>query len=589
MGVDFCAILKYEGPTERVRQAIDRLEQEPPGEFDELVWAAAAERYFWGDVPSNSVCWSPPDDWETPCPRPELPDLSHWLRLRAGVSLAFGPDAIVFYSLLRVASIDHATTITRSLLDILAELNRRFHVTECWVTGDYHSLYHNVLNAMPFDEAVKEIEPGQDEVPHIDDIEIDFGAECFRFDEGIIPPPRPRSWPPMPDRSPRPKKSLWAVEPLTADALETLVHELLWETGSKQRKAARELARRGAAAREAVPVLIQALRKRRPDVRLAAVRALEKIGDPQARRALQALVQKDPDADVRVAAQNAQAALADDPGEAIAELLARESDERRQKTLMYDLGKLGSGAKSAQDVLLRLIVEDESLDIRLQAAQVLWLAGVDLSALPALRVALSDPGFSVRAWAARALLTLGDEAGVAVEDLIAATFEEKPPDGDVDDVGDHHDVRKAVAWALLAIGLETNEYVRPFLRDTDPIRRRAAAELLGRMRVAVTIPDLTALLNDPDESVRWAAAQALVRFDEDVPEVVAFLEGELLSENDDQQCEAVRSLGLLGKRAESTLVHLDAMRSNGDWSISNNAEWAWRRVKRLATEEPRDG
>jgi HEAT repeat protein len=104
------------------------------------------------------------------------------------------------------------------------------------------------------------------------------------------------------------------------------------------RTAAAALERLGAAARDAVPLLVQTAESRvAPDVRIAALRVLAAVGSPAAEPAVPVL----------------SAALAD-------------PDDRIRREAAMGLGRLGPGARSAVEALCRART-DPSLSVQ-QAA-----------------------------------------------------------------------------------------------------------------------------------------------------------------------------------------------------------------------------
>jgi HEAT repeat protein len=153
---------------------------------------------------------------------------------------------------------------------------------------------------------------------------------------------------------------------------------------------------------------------------------------------------------------------------------------------------------------------------------------VDVSAVPMLRDALSDPDWCVRRLAAPLLGRVRDraasqamlaalgssDAGVREMGALALGFAD-----DTSSVAplvqrlrdDVPRVRATAAWALGSI--EGREVVRPLidaLRDSDPMVRASVAFALGEVEDATAIPALTDLLkSDRDPEVRRAAALAL--------------------------------------------------------------------------------
>jgi len=148
----------------------------------------------------------------------------------------------------------------------------------------------------------------------------------------------------------------------------------------------------------AVEPLIAALKDE--DVRMRAVEALGKIGDP---RAVEPLI----------------AAL-------------KDQDERMRKWAAEALGQIGD-PRAVEPLIAAL----KDQDVRMRAVEALGKIG-DPRAVEPLIAALNDRDERVRKWAAEALGKIGDPR--AVEPLIAALRDQ------------NRDVRRASVWALGEIG-----------------------------------------------------------------------------------------------------------------------------------------
>ena len=154
--------------------------------------------------------------------------------------------------------------------------------------------------------------------------------------------------------------------------------------------------------------------------------------------------------------------------------------------------------------------------------------GIDATAVPLLRAALSDADWCVRRLAAPVLGRSRDAAAIqamlaalAASDAatremgaLALGFAEDPRSiaplvARLRD--DSPRVRATAAWALGEI--ETREAVRPLidaLADADAMVRESVAHALGEIEDAAAVPALTDLLkSDRESAVRRAAARAL--------------------------------------------------------------------------------
>jgi HEAT repeat protein len=280
---------------------------------------------------------------------------------------------------------------------------------------------------------------------------------------------------------------------------------------------------------EVVPALIETLAHHDALVRWRATQALAQIG-PDAKEAVPALIQalQDENSVVRGNAANALGMIGVEAREAVQPLIAALGDSdffvRKSGTAMIALGKIGPAAREAVPFLIQELKAPDSAT-RTSAAEA--LAGIGpaaVDAAPALADALKDQNARVRVRASIALAKIGPRATAAVPALIQA----------LSDNLDWLSPREYAARALGEIGPEAGEAVPALTRvltesdaaaEAKPASTRerwrgyhaqmraAAAEALGKIgpEAKEAVPVLREALEDKDEGVRQAAAEALQR------------------------------------------------------------------------------
>jgi HEAT repeat protein len=267
------------------------------------------------------------------------------------------------------------------------------------------------------------------------------------------------------------------------------------------RRAAQALGRFGPDAKEAVPLLVQALQSPSTEVREFAVDALGRIGlEPQT--VVSAIV-----------------AEADLPPEHInyAPLAAFRRLAARA------LGRFGAAATAAVPMLEKALQNEDPL-YRVQAALALWKISQHPQAIPVLRAALKQNESETAFEAVLAVAEIGAGAKAAAPDLIEALNHPDP------------DVRRAAASALVAWGADQLEPVAQRLSDGGFQSPAAAAYVLGQLLeelrprvfyhplmdaqqlaaatrpvVRLAAPALVRLLADPDPEVRQTARRSLAQ------------------------------------------------------------------------------
>jgi len=204
------------------------------------------------------------------------------------------------------------------------------------------------------------------------------------------------------------------------------------------------------------------------------------------------ILQTSPDADARAAAAcviGVICAGTNPQQQKFADLSRAMTKEETDKPGPANLDGLAPLTKALED--------DPSAQVRALAAQGLGYLGEESSA-PLLGKSLHDESELVRWWAARALITVPNEA--AVDDLAEAATEDQ--------------VSRVRRSAVIALGwsppsLSVEVALMKATQDAVADVRRVAAEQLGRAAAGGSLEALAKLINDPDQDVRWAAVQAL--------------------------------------------------------------------------------
>jgi len=267
------------------------------------------------------------------------------------------------------------------------------------------------------------------------------------------------------------------------------------------RRAAQALGQLGEPAREAIPLLVQALQSPAVEVRGFAVDALGRIG-LEATTVVPAIV-----------------AEADLPPQHIN--YAPLAPFRR--VAARALGRIGPEAAAAVPMLQRAL-ENEDLLYRVQAAWALWEIAQHPQSIPTLRAVLKSNDSDAAFEAVLVLTQLATDAKAVASDLIDALGH---PDADV---------RRAAAAALVPLGVSHLETVAQRLSQGGFAEPAAAAYVLGqfldvlrrtvfyspqmdaqnlaaasRPAIRLAAPALIRLLVHPDAEVRQTAVQSLAQ------------------------------------------------------------------------------
>ena len=194
-----------------------------------------------------------------------------------------------------------------------------------------------------------------------------------------------------------------------------------------RKEAAKEIARLGAEATDAIPELQTALRDESPDVRIEAAIALAAMG-AEAKDAvpdLIAVLKEEGNQKVFRSAAIALSKMEQAAAPAVPQLATalENSDPQIRGYAILTLGKIGAEAKLTADRLAKIVVAQDNADwVRARAARAIGEIGTGASsAIPQLTQALRDENHSVRAeavWALGEMGPLARDAAPAIRDLI---------------------------------------------------------------------------------------------------------------------------------------------------------------------------
>lgn len=186
----------------------------------------------------------------------------------------------------------------------------------------------------------------------------------------------------------------------------------------------------------------------------------------------------------------------------ISTLTAALTDDKKEvrDQAVAALGWIGPAAREARTALAAVLKDDEAM-IAIRACQALSFIG-DAGSAPALLAAFESKRPEVAAEAGRALWRLGPKADPIVPALLSAA------QGPLD--------KSASARSLLAsFGPRVVPLLMKALSDSEPGRREAAADMLGRIGPPArpAVPALLAALKDKSSAVALMAAMALAEID----------------------------------------------------------------------------
>ena len=299
-------------------------------------------------------------------------------------------------------------------------------------------------------------------------------------------------------------KAVASIDPKNETALPLLIEALKDKTGKVRKRAAESLGDLGPAAKSAVAALIKSAKDSDPAVSWAVVDALGQIG-PDAESAVPTLIDALKEANTRGAAADALGQIGPKARTAISalEAVVKGDDLTARWAAAVALVRIGgAGAKPGVRFLLKPVgVAGRS---RSDASQILTVPSV-WEALPEVIDAVREP--DLRDTAAEVAASVSMYMHMK-KDLIPAGIAKMLHDKDAG-------VRCVTAWVLhsaRAVPIkDAITVLRETLKTADPWAQCQAARYLGKLgkESKDAVPELTAALDDKDEDVRKAAAEAL--------------------------------------------------------------------------------
>jgi HEAT repeat protein len=379
-----------------------------------------------------------------------------------------------------------------------------------------------------------------------------------------------------------------------------------------------ELTEFGAQAKDAVPVLIDALQTKDEDLRLHAAIALGKIGKEAVAPLAEILSGKD--ADARFYAIWALGWIGPAGKETAPALLKALGDEQEgvRRKAAYALGRVGADAEESVPALIKLL-GDKSQDVREAAGE--GLSKFGKAAVPALMEALKDK--KTRRQAAVALGEVGSDAKAAIAALKAALLnsatdkDELPPnpDGNLEDQprpvpgggpigfpgrpgrrpfiqpfpfpgggGEESSTGNVYADALAKIGKSAIPALQDVVKDGKDTIRPAAIAALAKIG-GDAVPMLVDFLGDKRVDVRRAACGSLVPLriaDKMVVQGFAFA---LKDEDEQVRNLALQGIQTLGAAAKAAVPALHVALTDMNINVRQQAFWTLQNMG----ENPREG
>jgi len=364
-------------------------------------------------------------------------------------------------------------------------------------------------------------------------------------------------------------RSAYALSRLGPEAIPPLVEALRKEDAGLRIGAAHALGPFGAEARAAIPLLINNLADGRDPVSEESAHALSQIG-PEAGPALVAAL-GDGDARRRAGAAAALGQMLPpfrDGGPAVEQALGQEKDGPVRVALLAALSKVGVEPTRSLALLLPVVVGDDEPARHAALNALLGQRALRLPAMPKLAAMLQHGNPAVRERAARALGRFGPDAVPVLPALIEATRAAGGAPVFADALAQ---VGPAVlptllkilqegkpeesAWVLRALrgfGTPAVPVLSEALKHDKPAVRAAAASALGAMGrdAADAVNPLFVLTEDASPEVQAAALRALVAQRADAGRLKPLLQTALASPNAEVRKAGVAGTAALGGAAE---------------------------------------
>jgi HEAT repeat protein len=352
------------------------------------------------------------------------------------------------------------------------------------------------------------------------------------------------------------------------------------EKNARVRKAmAWALGQFGKQAAAAVPALAEMLKDKEPETRLAAVSALEKIGDPALPALARAIRSKHDD--VRKAALDALAkskgTATEDAVPDLVEALKADDTQVRLGAVII-LGKIGPAARAAVPNLGEAL-EDANDEVGIKAAEALGKIGK--AGVPALAKGLKSENEKVRKLAAHGLGQAGEAARVAAPALADLVADKKAG----------IEARTSAAFALARAGTGLKVPAQPLV---DALIEKAGGKTQSEIEAAndfrrhisvalanigtPAVEPLVDTLKELNPFVRQYVREALGKIGK--PAVPALIDALKNGTSFPVRSGAIAALGEIGPAAREAVAELTAALQDPDRGISNAAKDALKKINK---------
>ncbi|MBT9313152.1 HEAT repeat domain-containing protein [Leptothoe kymatousa] len=351
-----------------------------------------------------------------------------------------------------------------------------------------------------------------------------------------------------------------------------------------RQRAAREIGKIGADAKDALTALIKTAQDLDGDVRASAIQSIGKLGQ-SSELVVHTLMQASEDTEPHVRAQAVSAlvelsVVSNSTQMRFLELLG-DADIKVQTIAILGLEAAGK-ADEATLKGLRQMLESSSSSICLQAAKTLMsLEQSDRLIIQAIINQLDDEDYRVRIHAAELIGEL--DSGSDLLDSLETVLEkleyllnDRAPG-----------VRTSAAKALIKLDQESEFSIKgllALLKDTNANVRSDAAQKLGILNNGSreVVEELEGLLNDKDYQVRASAAEALGKLDRSLPSVLEKLTLLLDDKYPEVQSSAAEALGNLGNSAKYIIERLLSLLKNKNQDVQISAICALGKLHNIA-------
>lgn len=193
MGMDFCAIFEYPGPTPPVLRSVERLEAgKSCKEF-----RAVLERWRDDFRPLRPECarWIRWTEGVEVDARPELPTREYFLRTTEFFCLTFGADAIYAYHPLRWGQFLSVKHWQSTMLNAVAVMCRWMCAGECILTSDFSAAVASFREGRSYREVITDAAREDGEVATIADLYWEQADDEHVFKPVAGGEPRTVKWP----------------------------------------------------------------------------------------------------------------------------------------------------------------------------------------------------------------------------------------------------------------------------------------------------------------------------------------------------------------------------------------------------------